>query len=289
MIDSKSSEIFTNRLFVLLRSNYISYLRAVALITVLLVSTGCASTRGYKSNALDPEEDIILTAIGTSFIEDEGSMSSSSRGNKQWEKLIEATGKGFASSQVSTDFQREQTALEAAKYRAMAEIAEKIYGTRVTRTSTVRDMRFASEEIAVGMTAIIQGSHVVHESFDPETGIAEVTIRVGLDESGHTVSKNDGLRLVPASLSERRARAEQAARVRAVAALREQIGKIHIAEEVRVRDLVLEQQYARQHIEGIIENVEYSEPEWVDDIQCNVEARIELTGADLKRLKNTNK
>lgn len=256
---------------------------ALLLFAISFLSTGCASTRAKRLNALDGES-MTITAIGSSFLEEVGNMTSPSTIDRHWEQLIEVTGKGLPSPRASTDIHRELTALEAAKYRALAELAEKVRGARVTRTSQVRDMAFASEEVAVEMSAVVEGSHIVRERFDAETGIAEVTIRVGIDANGNMVSQNVVPRLVPTSLPERMVRAEHAARVRAVAALREQIGKVHVAEEVHVRDLILVHQHARQHVEGMIENVEFSEPEWVDRIQCNVEARVTLTASDLKRL-----
>ncbi len=253
------------------------------LYALLFSTTGCASIQAKRVSKSDAGS-ITLTAIGSSFLEEEGSVTAASARNLQWDKLLEATGKGLPSPQAATDIHKELTALEAAKYRALAELAEKLRGARVTRISQVRDMAFAGEEVAIEMSAVVAGSHIVRENFDRETGIAEVTLRVGVDAEGNMVSQNNVSRLAPISLPERKARAEQAARIRAMAALREQIGEIYIAEEVLVRDLFLVHQHARQHVEGMIENVEFSEPEWVDRVQCNVEARIKLTEADIKRL-----
>ncbi len=254
----------------------LSFLITGIFATTFFVS-GCATSPRRQAH-----QPITIEGKGVAFLED-ATLAMTASSPSTWDVIIEATGKGLPAPHAPTDIQKKFTALEAAKYRAIAELAEKVRGMRVTRTGEVRDMAFAGEKIAIEMSGQIEGVHIVRQTYDEATGLAEVTVRVGMDNNGNLVSQGAS-RLTPLSLPERMARAEEAARMRAAAAVREQIGEIRVEETIEVRNLIMVQHHARQHVEGILENVRFSKPEWVSRNQCEVVARVELSSEDLQRL-----
>jgi hypothetical protein len=222
-----------------------------------------------------------MSATGVSFLEKEDTPSRPFRDNL--ENSLEITGKGLAATEAATDMQKRLSAQQAAKYRAMAELVERTRGIHVTREASVKDMAFAGEKVHVQLSGQVEGATVVSEHYDENSGMAEVTLSVALDKGSNVGSP--GTQLSRLSLSERRARAEEAARINAMAALRRKIGQVHVEEDILVRDLVMTRQNARQYIEGKLENVKFSEPEWVDKNVCEVKAEVRLTPANLKRLR----
>ncbi len=176
-------------------------------------------------------------------------------------------------------------ALEGARYRAMAKLVENLRGMDVAKTTTVKDLVFASEEVEVNILGQLEGVQLVKAEYDEKTGIAEVTVRVGLDSRGGIVPSRM-LPIMPLSLAARRARAESAACVDAVASLRGQIGEVHVGQVVKVKNLVLEHQEAWLLVEGILEGVKFSEPHWPSNEQCVIGATVTMTPDQLQRLRS---
>jgi len=91
--------------------------------------------------------------------------------------VLTATGYGMPSADADSPQIREFTALEAARQRALAGLAELAYGAYMERVSRVKDMRFAGETVEAAVSGQVKGAHVVSSSYDIETGLAEVTVR----------------------------------------------------------------------------------------------------------------
>ncbi len=246
------------------------------LMVLAMACTGCQSTSRTVSS-----HSSSMHATGVSFLE---KADGSTRGLiPDQENSLEIMGKGLASSQAATDIQKRLTAQQAAKYRAMAELVERTRGIHVTREASVKDMAFAEEKVDVQLSGQVEGVMVVREDYDEDTGMAEVTLRVALDKESNV--DFPGIKRAPLSLPERRARAEEAARINAMAALRREVGQVHVEEDILISDLVMIHQNARQYIEGKLENVKFSKPEWVTEDKCEVTAKVKLTPSDLKRLR----
>lgn len=111
-------------------------------------------------------------------------------------RVVLASAQGLPAAYATAEPARRFTALESARQRALAKLAEELYGVRVERAAKVRDMQFAGEEIEAQVQGELRGAQVVHSEYDEETGLAEVTLRVGVDASGRTVP-GAGLPLVP--------------------------------------------------------------------------------------------
>jgi len=202
----------------------------------------------------------------------------------EWDSVVEGYGQGFPATDAVSEEQRRMTALRAARYVALGDLLGKIGGTRVRQESKVLNMQFAGEAVEVERAGMLEGVQVVRSEYDPERQIASVTVRVGLDKEGKIIPERL-LPITPLSLEARRARAEHAARVQALVALREQIGQIRVGQSIKVKNLVLSRQEASLVVEGMLEGAEFSEPEWPTPRHCKVKASLTLSEADLARLR----
>ena len=252
-----------------------------AVMASALLLTGCATTNNVDLTEppapepiTEPEPNPIrYEATGTAFLEEAGQLSHITPLNGA--SFIEAAGMGFPAENASTGFQEELTALRAARYGALAEMAEILEGLQVTRSARVQDMVFSGEEVTVTLSSIIQGATTVKEDYDPELERAEVRLRIALDHEGNVIQQR-ATRIAPMSLYKRKAEAEAAARINAAAALREQVGKSYVMQHIEVEDLQFEGQQTQLDLEGLLENVEFSQPRWVGETQCEVTATLEI-------------
>jgi len=249
-----------------------------AVLLALLLAGGCATSTPTLEKALT------FKATGVAFLEKAGAPSVMP--GPKVDAIMEATGRGLPASNAETEIQKRLSALEAAKYRALAKLLEKIHGFHLTRSAKVQDMAFAGEELGIKISGELEGVTVVKSTYDEKGEIAETTVSVKLDIEGN-ILPDAGQRISPLSLAERKARAEAAARINAVAALREEIGEVYVEQEITVKDLVLNFQTARLAVEGILEGVEFSAPRWPAREKCMVEAALKVKPKDLQRLRGT--
>jgi hypothetical protein len=249
---------------------------AVLLLAALLLTGGCAVL-----GRADSEPAVVFKATGESVLEEAGALPAP---GAAFGTVLQATGTGFPAADAATAGQRRLTAMEAAKYRALAALVEKAEGTRIERESRVLNLQFAGEAIEATTTGKLTGVSVVKREWDESEQQAEVTLRVVLDQEGEPV-RQLAENAPPESLKERRARAEQAARVQALARLRQQVGEFRVGQRVRVKNLVLDRQEAWLVVDGMLEGVEFSRPRWPSDDHCVVTARLEASQKDLERLR----
>jgi len=252
------------------------FLSAGALAVACAVALGCAGVND------GPEQSLSFHAIGVAFLEGEEQGIGVPAIN--WDTTVEATGHGFPAANAATAGQKEATALEAAMRVGQARLLEKIHGVHVAQQSEVRDMTYAGDKIQAQLAGDLTGVKVVKRSYDAEKGIAEVTLMVGLDSKGNIVPDRM-LPITPLSVAVRRARAEQAACIDALAKLREQIGEVEVGQEIKVKNLQLSHQRAWLVVEGILEGVKFEEPLWASDTECRVEAHVGLTPAQYEQLR----
>ena len=240
-----------------------------------LLCGACATSPGDRG-----ESPLVYTATGVAVL-----AAPESGGSVGVDDFVEASGHGLPAPDADGEFDRRRTALEAARASAMAELVEKIEGVRVSRTVSVRNMRYAGGKTDISVAGTLTGVRVVKSQYDEKAGTAAVTLRVGLDSEGKPVPE----RLLPAplpSLSLRRAQAEEAARYEAMAKLREELGGAYVAQETTVKDLTLKHHSARLEVEGLVAGgVEFSDPVWVSDERCQVKARLEVDPEAMGRLR----
>lgn len=231
----------------------------------------------------EPEcHSIHFEAEGIAFLADAGQ--SSRVMPSSGASFVEAEGLGFPAPNASNPLQKKLTAQEAARYRALAKLTEEIGGLHVTRSARVQDMAFAGEEISVSLSGQLQGVVEVRADYDESTEIAKVTLRVALDEEGK-MAPHRGMRLAPHSIYLRKTQAEAAAKIRALASLREQIGQVYVTQSVQVKNLMFEYQEAQLYMEGILEQVSFSRPRWISESQCEVTATVDISREDLKEMQ----
>ncbi len=248
---------------------------SVALLFLSVFLTGCAGPQISKNIPLQYE------ATGIAFLRDPGQAIQIL--DPACVSLLEARSKGLPSLNATTETQKRFTALEAARYRALAELLEKMDGLSVARTATVQDMVFAGEKISVTISGLIKDATVVTEKYDTGEEIAEVLMRVCLDAEKNIVPQRT-TQIAPASIYQRKAEAETAARIHATASLREEIGRVFVTQIIRVKDLELESQQVQLEMEGLMEGVQFSDIRWLDETRCEVTAVLEVSQKQLKRL-----
>jgi len=202
----------------------------------------------------------------------------------QADSVIRASGMALPGTNAVTEIEKRMTALEAAKIRAMANLAEKVRGTIIKKITRSEDMRFVSEDVEALVTATLQGVRVVASRYDEETGIAEVKVSVGLDMEGNIIPEKV-VPMAPLYLTERKARAAAAARIDAGVRLREQIGEEYVGQVVQVKNLVLQSHRAWRVVEGMIKGAEFSKPSWPTPEKCEVKATLKVPDEEFKRLR----
>ncbi len=198
--------------------------------------------------------------------------------------IADASGRGMPAANAVNDVQKRLTALEAAKYRAMANLVEKIRGIRVEKVTTGENFRLIEERISTVVSGELKWVKIVEQEYDEVAEIATVTLKVGLDAFGDIVPVKM-LPVEPRSLAERRARAETVGRMQAVAKLREQIGEVYVGQVLKVQDFVLKSQSAWLIVEGMVKGVEFSRPSWPTRHKCEVEARLEVPQGEFDRFR----
>ncbi len=228
-----------------------------------------------KASVPSPESEtnklIHLEALGVSFLE--------SIQRPPPVKSIEAKGFGLPASSAGNAAQKRLTAMEAARYRALANLVEKKEGLEVWRDARTVDMAFAGEEIRVRINGTLKGVSEVAQDYDTETEMATVTLKMPLGPETDSTRKN------PLTLEQRKARAITAARIQATASLREQIGQIYVEQDVLVEELILAHQQARVYVQGLLEGVSFSEALWLGESRCEVVATLEVNQADMEKMK----
>lgn len=240
----------------------------------VVAAAGCARFGGAG------ERELTFEATGEAVLEQPGTAAPP----EDWGASVQATGKGFPTRDAATPTEKRLTALEAAKYRALAELVAKIEGTEVKRESRVLNLQFASEAVEASVVGQVGGATVVEQKWDQVEGTAEVTLRVYLDEEGNPVP-GVALPKAPQSETARRARAEQAARVQALARLRRRVGRVAVRQDVRVENMLLSRQRARSVVDGMVEGVRFERPRWPTDRHCVVEARLTVPESELEELR----
>jgi hypothetical protein len=222
-----------------------------------------------------------LMATGTAFLEEANHESLTYPTNNT--DFIEATGRGFPAPNAFTPDQKKLTALEAARYGAIALLMETIKGVEINKHSLVQNMMFAGEEISATLSGSLQGATAIKDHYDPETAMAEVTLRVYLDADGATTPHRPVSYFAPASLYQRKANAEAAARINAAAALKQKIGKVYLTQITKVEDQQLTEHKTELYLDGMLEDIAFSPPRWVRDKQCEVTASLVIDILKLKK------
>jgi len=257
------------------KSSQFAWSAVVAVVFGLCL--GCAETGGHPV-----DKSLVLHATGTAFLEEAGPEKGVPAAD--WDSTVEASGFGLPAANATTPAFKRLTAMQAAKYTAMASLVEKLRGIRVTQDSKVHDLTFAGQELGAQLAGDLSGVRVVRCEYNEEQGMAEAVVMVGLDAKGNIVPERL-LPMAPLSGGARRARAEAAARINALAKLREQIGEVYVWQEIKVKNLQLSHQNAGEVVEGMLEGVEYGKAQWPSDKQCCVEATLKLRPADVERLR----
>ncbi|MHC5034199.1 MAG: hypothetical protein ACYTFZ_04105 [Planctomycetota bacterium] len=101
--------------------------------------------------------------------------------------VVEATGRGLPAAGVTDPGLRRLTALDAAKYVAVAGLVEKVHGVRVIQELRVRDFQFAGQEVEATVAGSLTGIEVVSSEYDEANEIAEVTLAVRVRSHGNAV------------------------------------------------------------------------------------------------------
>ena len=237
----------------------------------------CAGCAGTEVQEARPR---VFEATGVAFLEEPGRKLVEAPA--ECVRVVEASGEGLPAANAVNAIELRLTAVEAAKYRAMANLAEKMEGAEVVKVARSSDLRFQSEEIEAMVSANLEWVRITEQRYDEQTGIAKVTVQIGLDAQGNVTAEMK-VPIEPLSLAERRARAEAAARIHAVAKLREQIGEVRVYQKVKVKDLVLQSQKAWLIVEGIVKGAQFSRPSWPTHQKCEVTARLEVLEEEFQR------
>ncbi len=263
----------------------------LALLFLSVFIAGCSTTKSETppeaptetaSTAPTPEASvpspetttnqlIHLEALGVAFLE--------AKQSPPPVKSIEAKGFGLPASSAGNAAQKRLTAMEAARYRALANLVEKRDGLEVMRKAHTIDMAFAGEEIRVQINGTLKNVSEVAQDYDTETEMATVTLKIPLEP------ETDSTRKKPLTLEQRKARAITAARIQATAALREKIGQIYVEQDVLVEELILSHQQARVYVQGLLEGVSFSEALWLGESRCEVVATLEVNQTDIEKMK----
>ena len=262
----------------------------LALLFLSIFTAGCSTTKSEtppevptetastapapEASAPSPESEtnklIHLEALGVSFLESVQSPPPI--------KSIEAKGFGLPSSNAGNTAQKQLTAMEAARYRALANLVEKRDGLEVLREAHTVDMAFAGEEIHVRINGTLKGVSEVAQDYDAESEMATVTLKMLLEPEPDAMHKKT------LTLEQRKARAITAARIQATASLREQIGQIYVEQDVLVEELILAHQQARVYVQGLLEGVSFSEALWLGESRCEVVASLEVNQTDMEKM-----
>lgn len=245
--------------------------------------TGCASTEPSSQPSPEPTR---IQAVGTAFLERAGQLTDPTPLHNA--TFVEAVGNGFPADSAETSAQKKLTALKAARYGALAKLAEELQGLELTRNARVQDMVFSGEEVTATLSGSILGASTVAEDYDAQSELASVRLRIAVDPDGHIIPQR-ATRISPTSLPQRKAAAEAAARINALAALGEQMGEVYVMQDIQVKDLQFDRQEAQLSMDGLLVGVQVSAPRWISNTQCEVTAWCEITPETATELEHSSK
>lgn len=253
----------------------------LSLSSVLLL-TGCYTAKASKQKGAAVAEGktasgkVRLEAVGIAFLEPEAKAGPTN--SVALPATVTATGCGLPAPHAESETLKRMTAMEAARYRALANLAERVLGQEVTRDAEVFDLAFAGEEVHASLSGELKQAFEVSREYDAEKGVATVTVGLAQGDVADTPAAKNRSR------AERVARAEAAARIHAAALLREKIGQIFVKQHIQVENLVMQHQDARIYVQGILEGVQYSTPRWPTPNKCEVTAVVVIDQDKLANL-----
>lgn len=201
-----------------------------------------------------------------------------------WPSCIEATGRGFAAPGASDPARRKMTAVAAAKCRTLAELAELVRGLHLQSRSNVADLRFAGESIETEVQADLAQVRLVASQYDEDTGMAQVTMRMGLSASGE-VLKGGLSAPPPPPEGPRRQQAERVARKLALQNLKQALDQADVVPQVALGGLAKHSKLAARYLSEALEKVEYSPARWHAGKVCTVQAEARIAQTDWDMLQ----
>ena len=113
---------------------------------------------------------ILLGIIG--FL---SSVYADSKNNPVITGMYQATG-------YSAAHQSRYAALIAAKVDAQRQLLEQIKGTKIDSETTVKNGMLQSDRVVSKVNGIVKNAKTIHESYDPSTGTATVTLAIGFNK-----------------------------------------------------------------------------------------------------------
>ena len=274
---------------------------AVVLLSLSTLISGCATSGSKTAEAPPPAPPVIeevvieepepvveeiatnqllhFEAQGVAFME--APQRAAEARAAQQKSVVQAEGFGLPSPSAENSAQKRLTATEAAQYRALANLSEKLTGIEVTREARTVDMAFAGEEVQVSLSGTLSGISEVSRNYDEATEIATVTLQVALDaeDDPEHMAFEQAL-----SVEHRKVRAIAAARMQATASMREQIGQIYVEQDILVEDFMVTHQVTRVYVQGLLEGILFSDPQWLSEVSCEVTATLEVNKTELDRI-----
>lgn len=198
-------------------------------------------------------ESLYLEVIGIAYLDPADLQSKNIE--EQEPKFIEATGYGFPAPNATNELQKMVTAMEAAHYRALANLAEKHQGLEVHRTAKTVDMAFAEETVNINLSATLSGVSETERNYDEHEAMAMVSLQMMLpippaQETPEEMAKR------------RKTQAETAARLHAAAQLREKVSKVE------------------SPTSKVLQDIQYAEALWTSDLICEVKASLRIDSDD---------
>ena len=251
----------------------------VPIASVMLV--GCATTtpqetvnktneaKGVSISSDVKVKTVFVEGVGIGFIEPEVDLQEIVKKETQ----LKASGVGFPSKTAKTNFQKQITALEAAKYRALVALLEEINGITVTKDVKVIDMVFSGEKVEVNTSGNLEGVFIVSENYSSETEVALVVVAISKVEEPKQVK----VELKKDSLELKKAKAVVAAKAQAIGNLKAKLGKTYAQQKTTVENMELSYQISQTYIEGALKDVQFSQPRWLNSTMCEITARVEVT------------
>ena len=94
---------------------------------------------------------------------------------------LEGRGMGLPAATAASAYEKEWTALEAARQCALADLAEKVHGVHLVGESSVSDLSFAGERAESRVAGTLVGVEFVRATYDQDAEAAEVVFRLALN------------------------------------------------------------------------------------------------------------
>ena len=201
------------------------------------------------------------------------------------ETPIDSMGRGLPAPNAVSSAHKRLTALEAAKYRAVAQLAERVHGLRVERLAKIRDLSYAGDEVTIGSSRRMEGVTVIDSEYDEVGEVASVTVRVILDSEGNIIPER-GQHEDPMSLSVWRSKAESEARAMSLLALRAKLESVELLPNVTVSGAARNSHDVRERVDKLIEEAEIASPSWQTDTKCTVRASLTVSPREMKQLQS---